>query len=997
MKRTGPRILDAAILAAAALVTVAFTSSLQDTALVTLVPGPKPKRPSPPPPTKPADRDAKLAVNVTDPEGARLAGAEVRVISVIDGRAYVAATATTDGGGALEQPGLPRGEAWILVEAPGRQRASVRVFLAGSPLAIDVVLRRARALVVEVIDEQDRPLEGATIELSTQDPLPFGGTTDAFGRVSLGRLAAPPWTLIASAKGHETVRRTLPSGQAGDAAFRVVLRKLGVLSVSVKREDGTPAEGATVLVSGPTLWPARKTEASSLGIANIAGLPAGSYEVVALGHDTISKTENVPMLRGEDRAITLTLTAGRRITTKIIDAEGDEATPVVIEGASVVLVEDGISPFPREGKTAADGTVTLGPIVSGRATVSAVAPGFVARSAVKVPNELDGPLVIALARGGTVRGEVRDTKGFAIEGASIEIIGTDIGGMPIDETPENAALRATHFAFALGGPRPLIPMGELGVTVGPVPGIPRPGEGPPAQIVGESAGGVGANTIIREGWATRADGHFRATPVPPGRVRALVRHPGYVENVSDPVSLAPGKEAVVKVVLSAGGSLRGRVKTANGQPVAGARVEVAAVHGSLSRSTLTSEDGSYWFAALPGQITVSLCRPEAIDRVVVHKAVTIREDTREELDLVLPAPRDTVVVRVTDDRRSPLDNVQVSAVSVTADQPFRVTQFTRQDGVMELPDAEGLALRVEVSLPGYATVVRTLGSAKREETIELFRAVHVKGEIRGRRGVGGLEGAEIAITTAAGTRRARSDREGRWVLRDLAPGPAKLVASHPKHAPLSKPIDLPAGDGKEPLEIDRIELEDGAIVNGEVVDAEGHPVPGARVARDAVPAYVPTGTLPRGVVLTDGKGRFALGELPLGDVVIEAYAASIGRGTLRATLRETESRDVLRIVLADAVAADEPLAAGNVAITLEERADADGVGIFIKLVVEGSEADRGGLRVNDEILRIGKDVPTSLEDARRRLAGPAGEDILIVVLRAGREEKLRILRERTSR
>jgi hypothetical protein len=440
------------------------------------------------------------------------------------------------------------------------------------------------------------------------------------------------------------------------------------------------------------------------------------------------------------------------------------------------------------------------------------------------------------------------------------------------------------------------------------------------------------------------------------------------------------------------------VKTANGQPVGGARIEVAAVHGSLARSTLTAEDGSFSFAALPSQITVSLSRPEAIDRVIVRKAVTIREDTREELDLVLPAPRETVVVRITDDRHTPLDNVQVSAASVSADSPFRLTQFTRQDGVMELPDAEGLALRVEVSLPGYATVVRTLAAAKREETIELFRAVHVKGEVRARRGVGGLEGAEVAITTAAGTRRARTDRDGRWVLRDLAPGLAKLVVSHAKHAPSTTTIELPAGDGKEPREIDRVELEDGATVVGEVVDGEGHVVAGARVARDAVPAYVPTGSLPRGVVLTDAKGRFSLGELPLGDVVLEAYAASVGRGTLRLTVRETESRDVVRLVLdAKATAGDEPLAAGNVAITLEERPDEDGVGFFIKLVVEGSEADRGGLRVGDEIVRIEKDPPTSLEDARRRLAGPAGDDVLLVVRRESREEKLRILRERVSR
>jgi hypothetical protein len=1010
------RLVETITWVGAALVTMVVASSLKDTPLGPAVLedfGPT-HLSGPPPPVRAEKRDGALFIKIVDQDGALLPKASVRIVSIVEGKAYVAAQLETDGRGAAEHQALPRGETWILAEAAGRQRASTRVIVGptgdGAIPTVTLALHAARKLLVDVVDERDRPLAGAEIELQASDALPFRATTDVHGRATLDRLAAPPWAADVSARGYEVVHRTLPRGNQGDAPLRVTLRKLAILTASVVDLEGKPKPHAKVIVSGPSLWPARQTETDEVGVAKIAGLPAGSYEIVALTERLVSRTLNVPMTQGEDAEVTLELRPGRMVLAKIVDAEGTERddpsilTP--IEGAQVVVVEDGISPFPREGRSGKDGLIRLGPILSRKATISAAAPGYVARNAVPVPADRvetpdadpdkpvdEQPLLIALSRGGTVRGEVRDSKGFAVEGASIEIIGTDLNGMPIDETPENAALRTTHFAFALGGPRPLLPMGELGVTVGPVPGIPRPGE----QRAGADESGVVDALPPREGWSTRADGHFRANPVPPGRVRVLVRHPSYVEAVSAAVSLAAGKEATVKVVLSAGGSLRGRVKTANGQPVSGARIEVAAVHGSLVRSTLSAEDGSFSFAALPEAVSLTLARPEASDRVIVKKLVEIAEGAREEIDLVLPAPRETVTVRVTDDRQAALDNVQVSAVSTDATIPFRMTHFTRGDGILELPDAEGLALRIEVSLPGYATISRTLASAKREENIELSRASQVRGEVWPRRGASALAGAEVAITTPAGTRRARTDRDGRWVLRDLSPGPGTLVVRHDKYAPLTKSITLPPGDGKEPLELDRVELEDAATVLGEVVDKDGQPVPGARVARDAVPAYLPAGTLPRGIVLTDSRGFFSLGELPLGDVTLEAYSAALGRGAITTTVRDVDGRDRVRIVLDTKVSDDEPLSAGNLAITLNEQSE-DGTRAFlIKSVVEGSEAERAGLRQGDTLVSIDDHVPSSLEDARKRLAGPVGDDVLVVVRRAGQEERLRVLRERTTR
>ena len=84
-----------------------------------------------------------------------------------------------------------------------------------------------------------------------------------------------------------------------------------------------------------------------------------------------------------------------------------------------------------------------------------------------MPDVTKEPVRIALLRGATLRGDVVDARGFPIDGASIEVIGTDTFGLPIAETPLLSAFRNTHFDWSLAGPLALIPAGELGVMPGP--------------------------------------------------------------------------------------------------------------------------------------------------------------------------------------------------------------------------------------------------------------------------------------------------------------------------------------------------------------------------------------------------------------------------------------------------------------------------------------------------------------------------------------------------
>ena len=212
---------------------------------------------------------------------------------------------------------------------------------------------------------------------------------------------------------------------------------------------------------------------------------------------------------------------------------------------------------------------------------------------------------MVLVRAGTLTGRVVDARGYPVDGATIAIVGSDPTGAPIFDDPRRASFQASHFAAMLGGPTPLVPAGELGVMPGPVPAIPHEGmRGGPALADDPRASGASA-AVVAEPWVTGVDGTFRAQPASPGRVRAIVRHPQYVEAQSDIVTLLPGGEASVDVVLHAGGALEGRVVDARDRPVEGARVLVTATRGSLERMTRTASDGTFGFESLPEEVTVT--------------------------------------------------------------------------------------------------------------------------------------------------------------------------------------------------------------------------------------------------------------------------------------------------------------------------------------------------------------------------------------------------------
>jgi protocatechuate 3,4-dioxygenase beta subunit len=936
-----------------------------------------------PSPLFPVEGRAKVCVDVVDASGKPILHAELRAYAERSGRRFEAVEQSATGR-CLEA--VPLGAVRVLGEAPGFARASVDARVQGDT-TLKLTLLPARKLAVTVLDELSAALASATVLVTASDPLPFGKLTDASGRAGFERLPGGPYTVRVLAPGYESASRNDVSEDV-----TLTLRRLAAIDVRVLDGAGKGVAEAAVLIAGPSLWPARRAVTDAAGLAKIRGLAAGSYDLTAT-HGTYLAPPRVgfELTRGAHENVTLQLEPGRLVTALVTDGEGADAPPVA--QADVVLVEGGVGSFPLRGRSGADGKAVLGPIGGGPATLAARAPDFVGGPLVNVPPSGDEPVRVPLIRGATVRGEVVDARGYPVGGAQVEMVGTDRFGLPIAETPLMSSFRALHFAWSLAGPRALIPSGELGVMPGPVPPIPRAGAVALAAPLEELPAGLESGS--GSAWISDRGGAFVARPVTPGRVRALVRHPEYVEGTSELVALAPAGEARVRVVLLRGGRLEGRVVDERGFPVSGAAVKLVGLSGTFERGTFTVSDGAFAFAAVPRAVTLSAERADDPGRVAVRRTLDVPEGERVDIELALPPHREPVKILVTDDRNAPVPLAEVRVASLDPTLPLRTTLFTDDAGAAELREAEGLALRISVDAPRFARVERDVERAPREIRVAIDPGVLVTGSVTAVRGRRAVANALITMRSAGQRKSTMTDADGTFRIAGIAAGSVEISVTHPEFAETRtvREVTRPART-ERPFELPAIDLAEPCEARGRVVDASDRPVEGARVAVGVVPAYLPQGALPAGVAVTDAAGEFVLRGLAPGTVRLQAYAAGLGRGELDGVaLSSGQTTQIAAIRLTQRDSEIEPVASGGVAITLGERAD----GVVVVQVVAGSEAERGGLAPGDAITRIDDERPANMSEARARLAGPAGSDVIVIVKRDGAERRLRVTREPVRR
>ncbi len=545
---------------------------------------------------------------------------------------------------------------------------------------------------------------------------------------------------------------------------------------------------------------------------------------------------------------------------------------------------------------------------------------------------------------------------------------------------------------------PLIPAGELGVMPGPVPPIPKPGAGP---ALATNAADFEAPLSELSPWVSNRGGQFSARPVTPGRVRVIVRHPDYVEGTSELVTVLPGGEARVKIVLLRGGSLEGRVLDDRGQPLSGVEVELSSARATRSEMATTASDGSFAFAAVPADLTLSLSRPEDPARVVLRKSLHLAEGAREKLELILPALRDPVSVWVLDEDARPIELVEVAVTSLEPTRPLRLTRFTDAQGLVSFPDALGENLRIVAEAPGYARIAQTIAAAPKELKLSLRRGVIVEGRVTAVRGRRVVAGAVVSVSQNGVRKVATSDGDGAFRLRDIAPGELRVRVEHPDFADEEASLQVEStGRADRPFSLPDIDLSEAGEVEGEVVDQRGDRIAGARVMVGNGPGYLPAGKSARGVVVSDLDGHFVLPGVHPGTATITAVSSVAGRGSVRAVeVSSGRTARGLRIQLAPQGTEPEAasLALGSVAIGLGERGSAPNLEVVVVSVAESSEAERAGVEAGDVLSALDGVRPTSMADARARLSGQPGSDVVLELARASGALRLRVLREAIRR
>jgi large repetitive protein len=818
--------------------------------------------------------------------GSPVAGATVEAreemraaASTSDADTGVART-TTGAKGDYRLEGLAPGLYTLSAFAGGLGRADRRSAPTGRPA--DLNLMPGGSVVGAITDAAGKPVDGAAVRLMASVPFAqnpnLQATADAHGAFAVHGVAPSEYRVMAR---HADLAPALSApvsvDRDGEARVDLVMASPAEIRGRLVIAAEKPVPGVVLVreiagaVVPASLQADLVAEAGADGVFRLPTAPGAQVlEVRAPGYAPRRLDADASSMGAATDLGDITLEAGIAIHGHVRDGAGRP-----VENALVSTSSDETYASYTARTDAAGAFVVAGLPAPGLYLLAAAAPGL-GRAERKAEAGARG-VDLVLQGAGTITGAVVDDAGRPIQAFRVaarmvaggsyrgmrgETFGADDGRFSLDDVaqgeyvvdvsaPDRTSTTVSGIKVASGGGTD---MGTVRLASGGiVRGLVADAAGAPVSGATVSVTGPGRDfSRIPPQAVTDGVGAFEVAGVSPGTVQVSAAHPSFAISaaLTTEVDLARGPTDV-KIVLSEGGRIEGRVRTRDGLIPAGAVVAARSAARGIAAPTSgpayqpLAADGSFTIEHAPvGRVVVTLMAGQGEQFHGLAQAdAEVREGETTPVDIVL---RTIAITGKLTRSGAPLAGARVEFETAhggmmymsvgsggsAAGPPY--VGISREDGTYQLT----------VSEPGEVWVQIT--SADRKTTFPVppvqvpdtdayvadftFSGSFVDGVIVDRETERPIPGGTVwaqpvkPSDTAPSGGFAEADVEGRFHL-EVDPGDYRLVA----HVEGYGGDPLPVTVGENGATGVRLALVQGLVITGRVVDVSGRGVVGVRL------------------------------------------------------------------------------------------------------------------------------------------------------------------------
>jgi peroxiredoxin len=263
-----------------------------------------------------------------------LTGARVRLDAL-----YRNWNAVTADDGAFEIQQVPPASGMLVVEADGYGREQLKIESLAAPGMVEVVLKPERIARLRIVDDQDRPIPGVTIEFYEQEKNDYRMlVTDAEGKCELRGLNFETVAMGARLTHRDHVsslwfdrKLEFPLTAAASDHTLVLPRAGRVVGRVVDEATGRPLQGGRVLVGDVISDYAPVAYTDDDGRYTIEGAVPGKCRVTVHRTDYAPKTAEVEVTVAQSTTHDFKLTPGAAIKGTVKFEDGKPATGAMVE------------------------------------------------------------------------------------------------------------------------------------------------------------------------------------------------------------------------------------------------------------------------------------------------------------------------------------------------------------------------------------------------------------------------------------------------------------------------------------------------------------------------------------------------------------------------------------------------------------------------------------------------------------------------------------------